>query len=107
MRIVIVERNRTVVRDHGQDKTLTRRLTAILEHIETRCLELNARLGKIGTVVAIGLVAKVALLDKSTIPPLYFLEPKSLGALSFRGNTELENIAERHAVEIGSVALNA
>lgn len=107
VRTVVVERNRSVIRNHGQDKALASRLPAVLEHIKTRCLELNARLGKVGAIVTIGLVAKVTFFDKSAHTAFVLLGAKVLGhTLPLRSNTELENIAERHAIEIGSIALN-
>ena len=108
VRIVIVERNGTVVRNHGQDKTLTRRLTAVLENIEACSLELNARLGKVRPVVAVGLVAKVTLLDQGPHTALVLFGAKVLGrALPLRRNAKLKNIAKRHPVEIGSIPLDA
>ena len=108
MRAVVVERNGTVVGDHRQDKTFTGRFTTVFKYVKTRCLELDTRLGKVRPVVAVGLVAKVALLDKSTHTAFVLFGAKVLGrTLPFRRNTELENIAERHAIEIGSIALDA
>ena len=108
MRAFIVERNRTVIGNHCQNETLAGRFTAVFEYVKTRCLELNARLGKVRPIIAVGLVAKVTLLDQSSHTALVLLGPKVLGrTLPLRCNAKLENIAERHAIEIGSISLDA
>lgn len=108
MRAIVVERNGTVVGDHRKDEALAGGFAPIFEHVKARRLELNTRFGKIRSIIAVGLVAKVSLLDKSAHAALVLLGSKVLGrTLPFRRNTELEDIAKRHPVEIGSIPLDA
>lgn len=108
MRIVIVERNGTIVGNHRQDKTFAGRFSTVFKYVKTRCLKLDARLGKDRPIIAVGLVAKVTLLNQGSHTALVLLGSKVLRrALPLRRNAKLENIAKRHPVEIGSIPLDA